>query len=869
MNGQLEMYVGADPVFFQEPDRARDDTPPFTSTVPGGWRREVEPEWTHLINEAKSLPTQGWKIHVSATPQDAARTLDLVAEVLFRHQVPFKHLTTEGRLLARNSKTTPRQHAGKFITAYPAEDELEGVLSDLEASLVHQNGPYILSDRRWAQAPVYLRYGVFVPRIAEETSQGLVAFLEGEDGARVQDERRPEFHVPEWVKNPAFIDAWLAAEDDEDISLPFTVSGAVKFSTAGGTYRGTYGGAAVIIKEARAHSGHDYVGRSAEERLATEAKALEELRRVQAVPNLRWYGRVWENSFLALDEREGTVLRKWVVGNYPAYMPTTDDFERYFTAASIVAANVVDALDQMHAAGWAHQDVHPDNILVAEDLSISLVDLECAVAVSGAPREHVIAGSGFRTPGTASPAQIDWFGARQVLAFLTVPLIVQSELVADYSFQTRRFLLRQMKRRGLDVPALTPLLTQLEELDGRATTRPASESIAVRAVDGDAWKLQTDDRAPSVAALSGRVVAGLLDARARVGRPNLPVHPHGLAHRDEGLGYGTAGLLTVLLGHDAPVEPALAAFKAELDQELLRRTPQTARLGLFDGITANAWAAFLSDRTDFTLSDAELDRLTSNPGVRLYDGLPGVILALIGIARGERLGSGQTQRVRDLSLTLARDYLDTPGKYAPRGKNRVNKGNQPEHFTSGLLYGHLGIAWLMTRAQALFGDPVFLDAANDAMIEELAGYDYDDVSNTLQLREGNRSIPYLASGSAGFGIVLSEQRESDIDATVVESVPALLNATRPLITVFPGLFEGSAGLAVGRWGMQRFMGAPADHPDELLESLSLYSIRVGDSAVFAGDSGLRVTTDVATGAAGVLHALDLSASAGAGRLLGL
>ncbi|GAB3402626.1 class III lanthionine synthetase LanKC [Schumannella luteola] len=864
MDGQLEIYAGVDPFFFREPDLAVDTTPEFELQVPAGWRRETGFEWTHLVNPSAVLPTQGWKIHVSTTPSDARRTLDLVAEFCFREGVPFKHLSTEGRLLARNGKTTPRQHAGKFVTCYPTEAQLESMLIGLESALAGQSGPYILSDRRWASSPVYLRYGVFVPRDAEETPLGLVAYLNGADGSREADERTVAFHVPEWLENPPFIEAWLARSNSDDIELPFEISRAVKFSTAGGTYRGSHADRPVIIKEARAHSGHDFMGRSASDRLANEADALAELSEVEAVPTVRWRGRLWENDFVALDERPGLVLRKWVIGNYPAYASGADDFERYFSGALLVAQNLIKALEQMHGAGWAHQDVHPDNILVAEDLSVALIDFECAARTSSGEREHVIAGSGFRAPGLRTPEQIDWYGARQILAFVTVPLIVQSELVTDYSFQTRRFLSEHLRRSGLRIAAVDSLLALLAELDRRAHVGAPTD----RAESTDHWRLSALATSDEPSSWAESVASGLAETRARSDDPASSSHPHGLPHRGLGLSYGAAGLVTVFTARTSRSAHDLSGYTKALIKRITEREGAPARHGLFDGNAGDIWAKFRAQPAEFVLAASDFDRMISAPGRRLYDGRPGTLLALIGMAREGVLDPDQEAASKDAVMSIATEYVDSPGLFAPRGKNRTNKGNRPEHFTSGLLYGHLGVAWLMSRAWTLFGDSRALDACNRALLEELAGYDYDPTSVTLQLREGNRSIPYLASGSAGFGVVLERLERADLDPTIVEAAPALLNATRPLLTVFPGLFEGAAGLAVGRLGLQRFLDVPLDGPEVLARNLALFAIRSESGIVFAGDSGLRITTDVATGGAGILHALDLQ-ERGSAQLLDL
>ncbi|OUE32407.1 hypothetical protein BFL35_00115 [Clavibacter michiganensis] len=66
---------------------------------------------------------------------------------------------------------------------------------------------------------------------------------------------------------------------------------------------------------------------------------------------------------------------------------------------------------------------------------------------------------------------------------------------------------------------------------------------------------------------------------------------------------------------------------------------------------------------------------------------------------------------------------------------------------------------------------------------------------------------------------------------------------------------GYAGLALGNLGLRRFLGRPPRPVEEAVTTLSAFSIQTDAGLVFAGDSGLRLTSDVATGGAGISLAL--------------
>ncbi len=71
---------------------------------PADWTRSTMGEWTALTPPDPRLPTQGWKIHVSATADNAPGVLDAVRDYCFRRSLLFKFLTSPGMLMLRNSK---------------------------------------------------------------------------------------------------------------------------------------------------------------------------------------------------------------------------------------------------------------------------------------------------------------------------------------------------------------------------------------------------------------------------------------------------------------------------------------------------------------------------------------------------------------------------------------------------------------------------------------------------------------------------------------------------------------------------------------------------------------------------------------------
>ena len=100
--------------------------------------------------------------------------------------------------------THPRGASGKLVAIYPHDEaEFEVILKDLGTILAGEPGPYILSDLRIGDGPLYVRYGGFTERHCEDTDGRMVAAIEDGDGRLVPDRRDPVFTVPEWVTMPA------------------------------------------------------------------------------------------------------------------------------------------------------------------------------------------------------------------------------------------------------------------------------------------------------------------------------------------------------------------------------------------------------------------------------------------------------------------------------------------------------------------------------------------------------------------------------------------------------------------------------------------------------------------------------------------
>lgn len=116
------------------------------------------------------------------------------------------------------------------------EAELARTLEGLDALVGGRPGPYVLTDLRFREGPLYVRYGGFRTRYMEDADGELVTAFRRPDGTPEPDRRAPVFHTPDWVATPDILKDSLAARQAVD-DFPYRITGALHFSHGGGVYR--------------------------------------------------------------------------------------------------------------------------------------------------------------------------------------------------------------------------------------------------------------------------------------------------------------------------------------------------------------------------------------------------------------------------------------------------------------------------------------------------------------------------------------------------------------------------------------------------------------------------------------------------------
>ena len=826
-----EFYCQMDPVFYDRLTSAAlrgSDYARTTGPAPDGWLRHTTDTWVYYAPDTtEHLPAQGWKIHVSTRHEDAVRALDLVWDYCVGRRIAFKHLRGAPALLSQNSKTADRASSGKFITVYPQDEtELELALKELDELLDGIEGPYILSDLRYGEGPLYVRYGGFTERRCLDERGERVLALENGEGELVPDVRGVAFGIPPWTRLPAFLEPHLEARNAVTVSgLPYEIENVVQFSNGGGVYFGhDRDGRRVILKESRPHAGLDAMSRDAVTRSRHERDILRRLAGLDVVPELLDHFVLGGHEFLVTEFIDGEPLQRMLVSRYPlsTARPEPAALAEYTAWACEILPKVERAVAALHERGVVFGDLHPENILVTAEGRLVLIDFEVASLAADDARP-ALAHPAFLAPADRSGVEADRYAlACLVLGMFAPQVTITLPLDPGKAAQLSALILETFPVPPRVIEDALAVLTGGPERDGgRATTPSALDRVALEGPA--AWPELRDE-------LHRAILASATPER------DDRLFPGDVAQFQGGgavnIATGAAGVLLALY------ETGAGRFPQYEDWLLDRALRPGNGLGLYDGVIGVAHVLHRLGRRDDALELAGrcLDEQRPDLGLSLYSGLSGLALGLLGLG------------LADPARELVRICAERIG-----GPDDVPELSGGEHPRAGLMHGSSGVALLFLHAYELDGDPAMLDLARDALAQDLRRCKRGP-DGSLQVDQGWRRLPYLEEGSAGIVPVLSRYLTHRDDPELAESLAGLRSVAGARFFVQPGLFNGRAGLIAA---------LPPDDPDlpDLVAGLRWHALTHDGGTAFPGDRLLRLSMDFATGTAGVLLALGHALSA--------
>jgi len=86
------------------------------------WRQTGEVAWCQVTRKGNTLPSQGWKIHVSASASEAVSLCNSVLSWLLSRGVTCKIVADIDSIVRLNSGLAGETQTGKILTVYPSDD---------------------------------------------------------------------------------------------------------------------------------------------------------------------------------------------------------------------------------------------------------------------------------------------------------------------------------------------------------------------------------------------------------------------------------------------------------------------------------------------------------------------------------------------------------------------------------------------------------------------------------------------------------------------------------------------------------------------------------------------------------------------------
>ncbi len=839
MDNGYEVYCIADPLFYDSMSGSsrmeRFDA--ALRPVPDGWERRHIDNWVVMSPLGSSVPQQGWKVHASACLDNAERILENVWDYCVPRGITFKFLVSRNVVHLHNAKHAPRGSSGKFVTIYPSDvDSLGTILHDLGERLAGEPGPYILSDLRWNEGPLYVRYGGFALRHCLSARGARVPAIEDPSGVLVPDRRDVVFSPPPWVTLPDLLVPQLAARNATTVAeLPYRVVQVMHFSNGGGLYEAIdqRTGARVVLKEARPHAGLAADGADAVQRLVRERKTLEHLAGIEGVPAVHDYFTLGEHHFLALEFVEGTPLNKVFARCWPMNDAAAGpaEFAAFTEWALRTCAQIENIVTAIHGRGIIHGDLHLFNVIVRDDGRITLIDFEVATRIDEA-RRPTLGSPAFAAPTDRTGFDIDRYSLACLRLALFLPLTALIRLDAGKPEEFIGVIAEHFPVPPAFLSEAVQTITKADRPDPAAARR-RSRALPPLPDGTTGWETARDS-----------IVAGILSSATPKRTDRL--FPGDIAQFSTGgvnIAHGAAGVLYALSSTRAARYPAGEHWLLERAAAAVRGT----RLGFYDGLhgVAHVLAELGYRQAALDLLEFCLTEQHDQLGMDLSGGLAGVALNLAHFA-----GLAGEPTLFEHAVRAAEMVADRLGS-----ADSVSTISGGDHPYAGLMYGSSGPALMFLRLYEHTGDRGYLELSATALRQDLRRCQLRDDGSML-VNEGWRAMPYLARGSAGIGMVLDEYLMHRADDEFATAAAAIRRAARCRFYIQPGLFNGRAGMIL--YLSRAYPPGHAVWDREVaaqIRRLGWHRIDYQGHLAFPGEQLLRLSMDLASGAAGVLLAL--------------
>ncbi|GAA4074074.1 protein kinase domain-containing protein [Amphibacillus indicireducens] len=342
--------------------------------------------WLYSENfNMKCIPESGFKIHVSSTVFNAIHIQEACIPYLEQNSIQFKVVRKLNLFELQNRGVFGFSQIGKLITIYPSDfNEFKKVINDLYLKTKLIEGVNIPSDFKYRSSKViFYRYGAFI-----DIKKNNKYYMKLPNGNIVEDKR--DKSIPRDI-NLDFSDYKI----DRVLELPkrFLILEILRKRGKGGTYKvlDLKDRKLKIMKEGTYLGELEESGIDGLDRALWEFYLLELFNELDYTPNV--YEKFYvENSFFFIQEfKKGRTLEDFSLNKSISRKEAQNILSK-------IAHKIIE-LNSLY--GVIIRDLSMTNILIDENLNISLIDFEYAhINEQGAPPVIKIGSPGFYDEST-------------------------------------------------------------------------------------------------------------------------------------------------------------------------------------------------------------------------------------------------------------------------------------------------------------------------------------------------------------------------------------------------------------------------------------------------------------------------------------
>lgn len=538
--------------------------------------------WLSFRRLSEHLPTQGWKLHLTADLASAPTVLKRVLPFLLQETAAFKFASTLEQLRQLNRGEKGQSQVGKFVTIYPRDaDEAVRLAVKLDDMTRGLSGPCVPSDRMLRPGSlVFYRYGGYDGSASVQDLLGQVwPAMRTPDNQLLPDKRLLSYQAPTYWEDP-FLKAGIASELPRPerllvqrylivsviaSSINHTISLAIDLTSQ-----------QMCIVKGPGRSWQNALPEIERVPFRREARALCELAGCTRIPTLLDLHEKEQDIFLVVSDIRGQVLMERLAR------------ERLFNLCPLSQVitwgkELAEMLHAIHIRGYVYADLKPTNIIIDPDERLHLIDFELAdrQGVEGIARQG--------TPGYMSPQQFagepraitDDVYSYGALLYLLVTGVEPSLAPDPFAL-----LLRPLELLRSDIPltlkeiitrclALRPderYATMHEVLAALANVRAEPEHIVCPGQEMSNNEQQESARAVAIK-LRQTLCVEAREAAGGEGRTWRTTHPIANNYALRDLNVGLAGTVLALAGLVAELPEAGASHLLEKSARWLCQTP--------------------------------------------------------------------------------------------------------------------------------------------------------------------------------------------------------------------------------------------------------------------------------------------------------